>query len=115
MLLIKKAKGQRLRSKKPNSLAFISVASWQSGLMRPAYDWVNGDLTTVPSVRIGHSPQLNYAPSVVEATSGAILGREPKDRVVGPTVIVALRLKESKSENDLPQLRNENGESWKVR
>jgi hypothetical protein len=63
-------------------------------------------------------PQVHhfgYAPSVVRATSGAILRREPKDRVGIPTVIVALRLEESKGENDLPQLRNRNGESRKVR
>lgn len=98
--MLLKCKGQQKQIEKPESLASDSVASWQSGLMRLTYNRVN--LPRIGSVRSIRTlaATINHAPSVVRATSGAIiLRREPKDRVSRPTVIVALRLEESKSEN----------------
>src|SRR5687768_8971316 len=94
---------------------FVSVASWQRGLMRLTYDQVN--LLRIGSVRSIRTlaATINNAPSVVRATSGAIfLGLAKKTRF-SPIVILALTPKESKGQNDLSQLRNRNGQSWEVR
>ena len=110
-----KEKSQRFKSERLGPLASMSVASWQSGLMHLTYNLANGDLTAVPSVRIGHSPLSNNAPSVVRATSGAILRPKPKDEVVGPVVILARLPEESKRQNDVPQLRDTDGQGREIR
>ena len=109
-----KTKGQFAQIAKSERLAFNSVAGWQSGLMRLIYNRVN--LLDLGSVRSNRTPAatINFAPSVVVATSGAILWPKPKDEVSTPIVILARLPEESKGENDVPQLRNRNGEGWKI-
>ena len=112
--MVLKAKGQRIRSQKPNTLAFDSVASWQSGLMRQPVKLCNGVQSPFAGPNPALAASIKYAPSVVVATSGAILRPKPKNEVVTPIVILAHRLEESKDQNDVPQLRDRDGEGREI-
>ena len=116
MILDMKEKGQ------PNQyntrLGLASYFCWR-GARRVMGLTVNQRLPMFEHGDGGSNPPLSAsmknAPSVVRATSGAILWPKPQDGVSTPTVIVALSLEESKGKNDVPQLRNGDGESREVR
>lgn len=112
--MLHKTKGQQDQVIEPALMAFDSVASWQSGLMRQPVKLCNGALSPFAGPNPALATITKFAPLVVEATSGAILRPKPKNEVVTPIVILAHRLEESKGQNDVPQLRDRDGKGWEI-
>ena len=112
--MLLKTKGQQDRVTEPALMAFFSVASWQSGLMRQPVKLCNGVQSPFAGPNPALAASIKYAPLVVVATSGAILRPKPKDEVVTPIVILVHRLEESKDQNDVPQLRDRDGKGREI-